>query len=182
VLRPRRELPLACTPDLNRIPAQIQSEDVCVGALQTQGPIIAHSLRSIALSRRSSSLLCSKIFGLCPYPAVPHYTFPMPKPTRNVSVPWSGRRPPLRFVHVTDIHVDQYYEVRVLWTIFAWVCSVRTGRHRSQMRRSDMLPRSHRRHGPAGSRSCAFAPSRRVTLTIGQFGNYHVRLVVVYAI
>ena len=51
------------------------------------------------------------MFGLCPYPAVRHYTFPLAKQTRNVTIPWSGRRPPLKFVHVSDVHIDQYYQV-----------------------------------------------------------------------
>lgn len=69
-------------------------------------------LRGMTVSSRSSSLLCAKVFGLCPIPPVPHYAFPMPKPTRNVTEPISsGKREPIKFVHITDMHVDANYVV-----------------------------------------------------------------------
>lgn len=91
---------------------QIQEEDVCVGAIQSQGPIIANALRSMTVSSRSSALFCSTVFGLCTIPPVPHYALPLPKPVRNnISEPISGQRPPIPFVHVTDLHVDSEYVV-----------------------------------------------------------------------
>lgn len=68
-------------------------------------------LRSISVSSRSSTLLCSNIFGLCPIPPVPHYAFPLSKPSRNLSEPLSGKRPPIKWVQLTDIHVDMHYVV-----------------------------------------------------------------------
>lgn len=87
----------------------IQEEDICQGALTSQAPIIAHALRSISLSQRTATLFCSEILGLCPYPPVPHYNWPLVKPERNATVPLSGQKPTIKFVHVSDVHMDREY-------------------------------------------------------------------------
>ncbi|GAA6037470.1 hypothetical protein JCM8097_008204 [Rhodosporidiobolus ruineniae] len=44
----------------------IEDEDVCLGAVGSQAPILAHDLRSIALASPAAKSFCSTVFGLCP--------------------------------------------------------------------------------------------------------------------
>ncbi|KAK4701737.1 sphingomyelin phosphodiesterase, partial [Phenoliferia sp. Uapishka_3] len=56
------------------------SAALCAGDLAEQGPILAHSLRSMDLSiTRTPTLFCLSIFGLCQYPTVLAHTVKFPK-------------------------------------------------------------------------------------------------------
>lgn len=89
---------------------QVQDDDVCVGAVALEGPIIANAFRKVRIGSRTSQLMCITFLGLCDYPAVTPWSvpFPSPKPATRRPTP-SGRRPPIKVVHYSDIHIDHGY-------------------------------------------------------------------------
>jgi len=86
--------------------------DVCAGAIALEGPILAHSIREMKIPSDTSKLFCTTVFGLCDIPPVKlnNIVFPKAKPAGAVRPPASGQ-PPLKIVHISDIHVDLSYEV-----------------------------------------------------------------------
>ncbi|KAI1352170.1 Metallo-dependent phosphatase-like protein [Xylaria sp. FL0043] len=88
---------------------KIADDDVCEGSIALEGPIIAHSLRSLHVGSKTSRLVCVALFGMCSFPDVEEYevSFPSPKPERRRPKP-SGLSP-LRVVHYSDIHIDPWY-------------------------------------------------------------------------
>ncbi|KAI0835266.1 putative acid sphingomyelinase [Hypoxylon sp. FL0890] len=87
----------------------VEDDDVCEGSIALEGPIVANSLRRIAIGSRTSRLACVAFMGLCAYPEVEPYnvSFPSPKPRTERPRP-SGLKP-LHVVHFSDIHVDPLY-------------------------------------------------------------------------
>lgn len=84
--------------------------DVCEGIIKTQGPIIAHDLRSINPLGQTATKLCDALLGLCQAPTVNKYTvsFPKPPPTNPRKFITSGKTP-FQVVHFSDIHIDRQY-------------------------------------------------------------------------
>lgn len=120
----------------------IQEPEVCRGAIGTQAPTIAHSLREISVTKRTAALFCANIFGLCPYPDVAPWSVPFKTMKPKKEVEWKSKgRKPLRVVHLSDLHIDRQYLVslftlagvyaleplqgtdRVGFTCIAWVGS-----------------------------------------------------------
>ncbi|KDQ58411.1 hypothetical protein JAAARDRAFT_34199 [Jaapia argillacea MUCL 33604] len=91
---------------------RIEDPDVCDGAIAEQGPILAHSLRSISITGETATLLCDAVFGLCQPPPVHPLTIQFPKvepypPKQFVS---SGK-PRIQVAHFSDVHIDRQYTV-----------------------------------------------------------------------
>ncbi|KAJ5109076.1 hypothetical protein N7456_005751 [Penicillium angulare] len=91
--------------------AGVEDDDVCEGAIAREGPILAHDLRNMDVPSHTATLFCTTIFGLCNYPDVTEYTidFPSSKPA-NATRPASSGETPIQIVHISDIHVDLFYE------------------------------------------------------------------------
>ncbi|KAJ7913871.1 sphingomyelin phosphodiesterase [Mycena leptocephala] len=90
---------------------KLEDEDVCVGSISEQGPILAHALRSISVFGKTATKLCEGTFGLCQAPAVSPYTIPLPKASRPASaarMPFASTgKTPFQVVHFSDVHVDR---------------------------------------------------------------------------
>ncbi|KAL7625525.1 hypothetical protein AAE478_004745 [Parahypoxylon ruwenzoriense] len=91
--------------------AGVEDDDVCEGAISLEGPIIAHSLRGMAIGSKASQLACVAFMGLCPYPEVEPYDVPFLSPKPNTTRPAPSGREPLHVVHYSDIHIDPLYVV-----------------------------------------------------------------------
>jgi sphingomyelin phosphodiesterase len=76
-----------------------------------EGPILAATLRNIVIPTRTSTLFCNILFGLCDVPTVSNFTVPFPKSKPNRPYPAVSGRPPIKVVHISDVHVDLKYEV-----------------------------------------------------------------------
>ncbi|KAJ5564594.1 acid sphingomyelinase [Penicillium frequentans] len=103
--------------------AGIDDDDVCEGAIAREGPILAHDLRNMDVPSHTATLFCTTIFGLCDYPAITDYTvdFPSSKPA-NASRPASSGETPIQVVHISDIHVDLFYEVGASYDCTKNIC------------------------------------------------------------
>ncbi|OCB84000.1 sphingomyelin phosphodiesterase [Sanghuangporus baumii] len=90
---------------------KLQDPDVCEGDIGAQGPIIAHALRRMSLSGRTSRLFCNALFGMCDQESVEPYdvAFPDNSPVRRT--PAHPRRKPFQVVHLSDVHIDPEYLV-----------------------------------------------------------------------
>ncbi|KAJ7717036.1 Metallo-dependent phosphatase-like protein [Mycena metata] len=90
---------------------KLEDDDVCVGGITEQGPILAHALRGISPLGTTATKLCEGTFGLCQPPAVNPYTVPLPAPgppaARKQSV--SAGKTPFQVVHFSDVHIDREY-------------------------------------------------------------------------
>ncbi|MBW0519339.1 hypothetical protein O181_059054 [Austropuccinia psidii MF-1] len=101
----------------------IQDDQVCQGALAAQAPVLAHSLRSMKPGSHTAVMFCAKTFGLCQDPPVrdwPDMPLPLSPPNLNISsfssVKLSSRsskskKPPLQFIHLSDLHIDREYTI-----------------------------------------------------------------------
>jgi sphingomyelin phosphodiesterase len=76
-----------------------------------EGPILAATLRNMAIPTRTSTLFCNILFGLCDVPVVSNFTVPFPKPKPNKSRPAVCGKPPIKVAHISDVHVDLKYEI-----------------------------------------------------------------------
>lgn len=99
----------------------IQEPKVCRGVMGAQGPIIAHSLRSMKPNGQTSTLFCVKTFGVCDDPPVREWkTIPLPpKHTRKPQSPSPNASPnqkPLQVIHLSDLHIDREYTVSKLYS------------------------------------------------------------------
>ena len=97
------------------IDLRIQPEDVCRGALERQGPIIAQSLRQIQPNKRTAAAFCRKMFGLCSGRGEsvqdwPSEMFPAPNITRYPRKRRSGPMNTRKLVHISDLHIDPAYK------------------------------------------------------------------------
>ncbi|KAJ7131701.1 Metallo-dependent phosphatase-like protein [Mycena crocata] len=89
---------------------KLEDNDVCVGAISEQGPILAHALREISPFGSTATKLCEGTFGLCQSPAVNQYTVPLPEGPLSTRVPAiSTGKPPFQVVHFSDVHIDREY-------------------------------------------------------------------------
>ncbi|KFA53631.1 hypothetical protein S40293_10201 [Stachybotrys chartarum IBT 40293] len=87
----------------------IQDDDVCQGALQAEGPIIAEGLRNMIVGSKTAQLFCVGLLGLCEYPELEHWSVPFPSSKPRTSRPPPSGRKPLKVVHFSDIHIDHHY-------------------------------------------------------------------------
>ncbi|OJJ42903.1 hypothetical protein ASPZODRAFT_75285 [Penicilliopsis zonata CBS 506.65] len=103
--------------------AGIDDDDVCSGSISLEGPILAHDLRNMDIPSHTAQLFCTTVFGLCDYPAVTAYTvdFPSAKPADAVR-PASSGETPIKVVHISDIHVDLYYETGANYNCTKPIC------------------------------------------------------------
>ncbi|KAK7039634.1 Metallo-dependent phosphatase-like protein [Favolaschia claudopus] len=89
---------------------KLEDEDVCVGAIGEQGPILSHVLRNISPFGKTATKLCEGTFGLCQAPAVNTFTIPLSPPGPAAkSPPKSTGRPTFKVVHFSDVHIDRQY-------------------------------------------------------------------------
>lgn len=108
---------------------KLADPDICEGDVGSQGPIIAHGLRQISTSGRTATLLCNALFGLCDLVPAEPYNMTFPELTQEdredvearVTVA-SGlerteRRKPFQVVHLSDVHIDRHYTVRLLFIV-----------------------------------------------------------------
>jgi sphingomyelin phosphodiesterase len=63
----------------------------------------------MSIGSKTSQLFCITFMGLCGYPDVTPYTVPFPSPKPATSRPAPSRQAPLKIVHYSDIHIDQFY-------------------------------------------------------------------------
>ncbi|KAJ7622053.1 sphingomyelin phosphodiesterase [Roridomyces roridus] len=94
------------------IQLDVADPDVCTGLVAREGPILAHDLRSIGTTGQTARRLCDALMGQCVSKAVNPFIVPLPKsaPTQP-DVLRSKGRPPLRVVHLSDVHIDRMYTV-----------------------------------------------------------------------
>ncbi|KAL5481019.1 hypothetical protein ACEPAI_9960 [Sanghuangporus weigelae] len=91
---------------------KLQDPDVCEGDIGAQGPIIAHALRRMSLSGRTSRLFCNALFGMCDQEPVEPYDVAFPDNSPAVRwTPAHPRRKPFQVVHLSDVHIDPEYLV-----------------------------------------------------------------------
>ncbi|KAF7318988.1 Sphingomyelin phosphodiesterase [Mycena chlorophos] len=90
---------------------ELEDRDVCSGAINEQGPILAAALRSISPFKSTATKLCEGTFGLCQTPAVNKYTVPLPgaRSSDKRAVDWSSAKKPFQVVHFSDVHIDRQY-------------------------------------------------------------------------
>ncbi|GAA5905328.1 hypothetical protein JCM6882_003745 [Rhodosporidiobolus microsporus] len=114
----------------------IEDPDVCLGAVGSQAPILAHDLRSIALASPAAKSFCSTVFGLCPLQRTREHLVQL-EAVRAEEVgaeEWERGRalgvgggeggdggsrvrrrweskggPTFKVVHISDVHVDRSY-------------------------------------------------------------------------
>ena len=95
------------------IDLRIQHPDVCRGAIARQGPVIASTLRRISPNKHSASLLCQKLWGMCPTHEIPEdwpaERFPSPLTVPVTPKPANRSGKNLKIVHISDLHVDPQY-------------------------------------------------------------------------
>ncbi|SPO00652.1 related to acid sphingomyelinase [Cephalotrichum gorgonifer] len=88
-------------------------EDVCQGAIELEGPIIADAIRNMKVPSQTSKLFCINFLGVCPYPKVTPYQVPFPTEKKAIeggsSRPAASGKDPIRIVHYSDVHVDHLY-------------------------------------------------------------------------
>jgi len=70
---------------------------------------MAHDLREMSIGSKMSKIFCTTFFGLCDYPDVTAYTVPFPSPKPSTGRPAPSGQTPIKVVHFSDIHVDQFY-------------------------------------------------------------------------
>ncbi|KAI0135272.1 sphingomyelin phosphodiesterase [Daldinia grandis] len=87
----------------------VQDADVCAGSIALEGPIVAHSLRGLAIGSRTSRLVCVALMGLCQHPEVLPYNVSFPSPKRLTGRPSPSGLEPVQVVHFSDIHIDPLY-------------------------------------------------------------------------
>ncbi|KAJ2894250.1 sphingomyelin phosphodiesterase [Zalerion maritima] len=85
-------------------------DDVCEGAIELEGPIIAHDLRHMSIGSDTSTLFCTTFLGLCDYPEVDEWDVPFPSPKpEGATRPSPSGEEPLKIVQFSDTHVDLFY-------------------------------------------------------------------------
>ncbi|KAF3924546.1 Endopolyphosphatase [Orbilia brochopaga] len=85
---------------------------VCSGLKVTsEGPVIAKTLRSMTIGSRTNKVLCSSLFGLCDAPDLLPYPGTIPPPAaKRKRAPLKSSTKPLKFVHISDAHIDRLYK------------------------------------------------------------------------
>ncbi|EWC44406.1 hypothetical protein DRE_01232 [Drechslerella stenobrocha 248] len=89
---------------------KIQDSDVCSGIVASEGPVVAAVLRNMKIGSRTNKVVCSSIFGLCQAPELLPFPGTLPAPVVNRrKAPSTSANRPLKFVHISDTHVDREY-------------------------------------------------------------------------
>lgn len=121
-----------------RSPSQMADPDVCRGAIGSQAPILAHSLRSLSVHSPGATRLCTNVFGLCPITAVVPHKVDLPPEPQAVPSKEFARRSKLgetglrrkwedeahdgdtfQVVQISDVHIDKEYLVRSAFLLVA---------------------------------------------------------------
>ena len=92
------------------------------GAITLEGPILAHDLREMTVGSRTAQLFCLTLFGLCQWPAVEPYAVDVTAKPANATRPPVSGETPVQVVHVSDIHVDRFYEVGASYNCTKNIC------------------------------------------------------------
>lgn len=102
---------------------EIEDDDVCVGAIGLEGPILAHDLRNMDIPSKTSELFCLTVFGLCQWPDVDTtYDLGLSAKPVNASRPAPSGQTPLEIVHISDIHVDTNYTTGASYNCTKNIC------------------------------------------------------------
>lgn len=86
-----------------------EDDDVCDGAIQLEGPIIAKAIRGMTIGSRTSKEFCITFLGICEYPDVRQWSVPFPSTKPTTGRPAPSGRDPIKVVHYSDIHIDPLY-------------------------------------------------------------------------
>ncbi|KAF3916855.1 Endopolyphosphatase [Dactylellina cionopaga] len=90
---------------------KVQDSDVCTGIVASEGPVIAEMLRNMKIGSRTNKVICASLFGLCENPDVLPYPGTIPPPAANRKIaPKVAATKPLKFVHISDTHIDRLYK------------------------------------------------------------------------
>lgn len=101
----------------------VEDDDVCEGAIDLEGPILAHDLRKMEIPSKTSKLLCLTIFGLCQWPDVDtSYSVTMSEKPTNATRPATSDQTPIKVVHISDIHVDLNYTTGASYNCTKNIC------------------------------------------------------------
>ncbi|KAI0732101.1 sphingomyelin phosphodiesterase [Fomitopsis betulina] len=94
------------------IDLKIEDNDVCEGALRTQGPILAHDLRHFSLFGDTATKFCDAVFGMCTLPPIKPWQVPFPKDKPDIERVWQSKgREPVKVMHFSDVHIDREYTI-----------------------------------------------------------------------
>ncbi|KXT08056.1 hypothetical protein AC579_202 [Pseudocercospora musae] len=93
------------------IRAGAEDEDVCKGIIDQEGPIVARTIRNVAIPSHTSDLLCTVLLAQCDVPKVRPHRVKFLKIKPNTTRPVPSGQEPIRFVHFSDVHIDLDYEV-----------------------------------------------------------------------
>ncbi|KAK7740908.1 hypothetical protein SLS53_004971 [Cytospora paraplurivora] len=101
----------------------VEDDDVCEGAIDLEGPILAHDLRKMEIPSKTSKLLCLTVFGLCQWPDVDtSYSVTMSEKPANATRPATSDQTPIKVVHISDIHVDLNYTTGASYNCTKNIC------------------------------------------------------------
>jgi sphingomyelin phosphodiesterase len=85
-------------------------------ARNVRGITVTHDPVKDGVRSQARQVLCAYSFGLCEFPPTPNVTIPFPSPEpENPKKFESEGREPLRFVQISDVHIDRGYIVCVLF-------------------------------------------------------------------
>ncbi|EME83863.1 uncharacterized protein MYCFIDRAFT_44398 [Pseudocercospora fijiensis CIRAD86] len=167
------------------IRAGAEDEDVCKGIIAQEGPIVARTVRNIAIPSRASDLLCTVLLAQCDVPKVRPHRIKFPKPKPNITRPAPSGQKPTIFVHFSDVHVDLDYEVGSSANCSKPICC-------RSFTPSDAPGNNSYPAGPYGNHNCdspktleqsfynameRFAPDAKFALFTGDVPEHHVWLV-----
>jgi hypothetical protein len=106
---------------------QGETDEECVGTFagaSGAGKYFARNIRGVTVTHdpvkdgvvsQARQVLCAYSFGLCPFPLPPNVTVPFPsEEPKNPKKFQSKGGEPLRWVHVSDVHIDRGYIVCIL--------------------------------------------------------------------
>jgi sphingomyelin phosphodiesterase len=98
---------------------QASDPDVCAGIIAREGPILAHDLRQISSTGQTAEKLCDALLGMCVTHPINEFTVPFPKPLPKHPKAFKSRgRPTVRVAHLSDVHIDRMYTVRLFLSHF----------------------------------------------------------------
>ncbi|RCH85715.1 hypothetical protein CU098_009595 [Rhizopus stolonifer] len=92
--------------------ANVVDSEVCEGMVREQGPIIRRVLKTMDVAGRDGHLACASVLNACPYPDVDQWKVPFPKPKPKYTFRHKPSNKTIDVVHLSDWHVDPYYEAR----------------------------------------------------------------------
>jgi sphingomyelin phosphodiesterase len=99
------------------------SPDVCAGVVAGAGPVLGRDLRQINTTGPTAEKLCDALMGVCVSKAVTPFTVHFPKPAPAYPKVFKSRgRAPFRVVHLSDVHIDREYTVRLAEATCSLIC------------------------------------------------------------